>query len=235
MDEVNLEIGKKIRIFRKKQNMTLDALAAAIYKSKATVSKYEKGEITIDISTLYEVANALDVHIEQLLYSQPVRQNPDLLGKVPPFFKGLSNFYGYWYDGRNNSILRMLFDVSPSDMPHQQKIMMYMNFDDYEHYPICENTYEGIIEHFDALSIMQLANKHLPLEKASIQILATSLDFTYKWGLWQGLSTRPLMPVATKMLVCQERMKEDEELISRLKISKEDIRLLKQYNMLTVL
>ena len=53
MEDIKIEIGKKIRIYRKKQKMTLDELAAVIYKSKATVSKYEKGEISIDISTLY--------------------------------------------------------------------------------------------------------------------------------------------------------------------------------------
>ena len=235
MEDIEIEIGKKIRIYRKKQKMTLAELAAVIYKSKATVSKYEKGEISIDISTLYEIAHALGVNVEQLLCHQAMLEKSESVGSVPPFFDGLSQFHGYWYDGRNNSILRMLFDVIPTDEANQQKLMVYMNFSDYDHYPICENTYVGTIEHFDALSNIQLTNKHLPLEKASIQILATSLDFTYKWGLWQGLSTRPMMPVATKTLICKERMKEDEELINMLKINKEDIRLLKHYNMLTVL
>ena len=235
MNQINKEIGRKIRIYRKKQNMTLEGLASAIYKSKATVSKYETGEITIDIATLYEIANILDVSVEQLLYTPPIRSTTESRIKVPAFFCGLSQFYGYWYDGRNNSILRMVFDVGAAADPKQQKLMMYMNFADYDHYPICENTYIGTIEHFDALTNIQLTNKHLPLEKASIQILATSLDFTYKWGLWQGFSTRPMMPVATKMIICQERMKETEELINMLKISREDIRLLKHYNMFTVL
>ena len=37
--------------------MTLDELAPAIHKSRATLSKYERGEISIDIDTLYELAN----------------------------------------------------------------------------------------------------------------------------------------------------------------------------------
>ncbi|SFG50901.1 helix-turn-helix domain-containing protein [Oribacterium sp. WCC10] len=235
MQEILNEIGEKIRLYRKKQRLTLDDLAKIICKSKATVSKYEKGEISIDISTLYDIASALEVNIEQLLYEKPVHNNEYSGSKIPHFFRDLTHFYGYWYDGRSNSVLRMRFDVSHSDVENQQKLMGYLNFSDYEHYPICENTYYGTIEHFDALSNVQLINKHFPLEKVSIQILATSLDFTYKWGLWQGLSTRPLMPMATKMIICRERMKEDEELINMLKISKEDIRLLKHYNMLTVL
>ena len=43
MSEISLEIGKRIRYFRQNRRMTLDELASAIYKSKATISKYEKG------------------------------------------------------------------------------------------------------------------------------------------------------------------------------------------------
>ena len=235
MNEILIEIGQKIKMYRKKRKMTLDDLAKIIYKSKATVSKYEKGEISIDTVTLYDIANALSVNVEQLLYTPPIKKEVNTISKIPLFFRNISYFYGYWYDGRNNSVLRMRFDISPSENMNQQKLTMYMNFADYEHYPICENTYSGTIEHFDALSNIQLENKYLPLEKASIQILAASLDYTYKWGLWQGLSTRPLMPMATKMIICHEKMKEDENLINMLKLSKEDFRLLKHYNMLTVL
>ena len=235
MDAILKEIGQKIKMYRKKQKMTLDDLAKIIYKSKATVSKYENGEISIDIATMYDIAKALSVNIEQLLYTQPFTSETYNESKIPHFFRGLSTFYAYWYDGRTNSVIRMRFDVSPSENINQQKLIMYMNFSDYEHYPICENTYLGTIEHFDALSNIQLENKYLPLEKASIQILASSLDYNYKWGLWQGLSTRPLMPMATKILICNERMNEYDELINMLKISKEDIRSLKHYNMLTVL
>ena len=66
MSQISTEIGKQIRTFRKKRKMTLEALAAVICKSKSTVSKYENGEIPVDIETLYEIASALQIHVEQL-------------------------------------------------------------------------------------------------------------------------------------------------------------------------
>lgn len=60
------------------------------------------------------------------------------------------------------------------------------------------------------------------------------LDSDTKWGLFNGFSSRPMMPIAIKMLLSKTRLKEDEELIRQLKISKEDVRLLKLYNMLSV-
>ena len=44
-----------------------------------------------------------------------------------------------------------------------------------------------------------------------------------------------MMPIAMKMLFSRTILKETPELIKKLKVSKEDIRLLKLYNMLSVL
>ena len=68
LSNINIEIGKKIKNIRKSKNMTIQELANSINKSKSTVSKYENGDISIDIQTLYEISNALNVHVEQLLY-----------------------------------------------------------------------------------------------------------------------------------------------------------------------
>ena len=109
-----------------------------------------------------------------------------------------------------------------------------MNFKDYETYQNCENTYWGYMEHFDALTNIILTNQDSPMEKASIQILAPYLDTDTKWGLFNGFSSRPMMPIATKILISKKRLAEDDNLINSLKISKEDIRLLKLYNMMSV-
>ena len=55
MSKTSIETGNKIRQFRQSRKMTLDKLAPAIHKSRATLSKYERGEISIDIDTLYEL------------------------------------------------------------------------------------------------------------------------------------------------------------------------------------
>ena len=79
-----------------------------------------------------------------------------------------------------------------------------------------------------------LCNQDTDMEKATVQILASYLDSDTKWGLFNGFSSRPMMPIAVKMLFSKTRLKEDEELIRQLKVSKEDVRLLKLYNMLSV-
>ena len=70
--------------------MTLQDLADAIHKSRATICKYENGEIAVDIETLYEISQVLQVSISQLttiFRKQPVSLSvrPEEVGKVLSF------------------------------------------------------------------------------------------------------------------------------------------------------
>lgn len=235
MSKVGEQVGGQIRTIRKKKKMTLEELAQAIHKSRSAVSKYEKGEIALDIETLYEIAEALRVPAEQLLYRRPEAVSADLSSRRREFFQGASRFYSYLYDGRNNELLRCLFEILPEWEERRPRVIMYMNFQDYHRYQSCENTYLGYIEHYDAITNIQMTNQHMPMEKASVQILASSLDSDTKWGLFNGFSSRPMMPIAAKMLFSRERVAEGPELLRQLKISKTDIRLLKLYNMFAVI
>jgi transcriptional regulator with XRE-family HTH domain len=234
MAELTYEIGQKIKSFRQKKNMTVQELADAICKSKATVSKYESGHITIDIVTLYDISKTLGIHVEQLLHCESTRDQLDTSDIKPSFFKGLSRFYAYMFDGRSNSLNRCVVDILSKNDNNQYKVMMYMNIDCYEKYQKCENTYWGYIKHFDALTNIILYNQDTPMEQITICILASYLDSPTKWGLFFGVSSRPLMPVATKILLSKKILPETPELIKTLHISKEDIRILKMYNMMTV-
>ncbi|NLY44452.1 MAG: helix-turn-helix transcriptional regulator [Tissierella sp.] len=234
MSEINIQIGKQIRAHRKKRNLTLDGMSDLIHKSRSTISKYENGEISIDIETLYEIADALHIHVEELLYRRPRNIISSPLNSSPNFFSGVSQFYSYLYDGRGNSLIRCVFDVLAEADNNQYKIMMYMNYKNFEYYQDCENAYWGYIEHYDALTRISLINKDSPIEKANAQILASYLDSNTKWGLFNGFSSRPMMPIAVKMLFSKTRLKEDMDLINQLKVSKDDIRFLRLYNMLSV-
>lgn len=57
---------KMIRKYRKAANLTLQQLADAIHKSRATICKYENGDISMDIETLYEISQVLQVSVPQL-------------------------------------------------------------------------------------------------------------------------------------------------------------------------
>lgn len=234
MRKITIEIGKKIRNFRKSKGMTIQQLADLVHKSKATVSKYENGDIAIEIETLYEIAAALNIHVEQLLYIPP-ENNPIISNSIPSaFFQNSSRFYSYFYDGRSNRLVKCVMDIITRTNTSSYKAMLYMNVKDYDLYQDCENTYLGYIEHYDVLTSIVLKNQATPVEQITINILASFLDSDKKWGLMSGVSFRPFMPIALKMLFSKKPLEENQDLINELKISKEDIRLMKMYNMMSI-
>lgn len=234
MEKITYEVGRKIRNFRKRKGMTVQNLADRIYKSKATVSKYENGEISIDLVTLYSIAGALKVPVEQFLYIEPVVVKHPINHEPSAFFKNSPRFYSYFYDGRNNQVVKCVIDIFSQEDPPRLKTVLYMNVKSYENYEDCENTYVGHMEHYDVLTTIILENQATPVEKIIINILASFMDSQKKWGLMAGVSFRPFMPIALKMLFSREPLPEGQELVSQLKISKEDIRIMKMYNMLAV-
>lgn len=100
MNEINIYIGGQIRKYRKANGMTLQQLADVIHKSRATVCKYENGEISIDIATLYEISQALQVSFGQLTSYQPTLppSPPPTVGTLQrsPFFQA-KRLYFYLY------------------------------------------------------------------------------------------------------------------------------------------
>ncbi|AWI04399.1 helix-turn-helix domain-containing protein [Clostridium drakei] len=234
MGAISMEIGKKIKSFRKSKGMTVQGLANLVHKSKATISKYENGDIVIEVDTLYALAKALGVHVEQLLYIAP-NDNKEVSSTIPSaFFQGASRFYSYFYDGRNKQIVKCIMDIiSTADMS-RCKAVLYMNIKGYDCYENCENTYYGYIEHHDVLTSIVLKNQATSVEQIMINILASFLDSEKKWGLMAGVSFRPFMPIALKMLFSKKPLPENQDLINELKINKEDIRIMKMYNMMSI-
>lgn len=233
--DINKEIGLKIKYYRKKKKMSVTDLAKAICKSKSTVSKYESGQISVDISTLYEISSVLDVHIYSLLYIPPSENSEVQSDNIPLFFRNLNRFYMYYYDGRINQIIPCVLDIISKQDENSYNIMMYMNVNDYEKYHICENTYSGQIFHFDALSSIVMQNEEMFMEKYQISIPAPYLNTPEKMALAYGVSSRPLMPNAAKVLISKTIQTDMDHLKNSLVISKEDIRLLKLYNFFTIM
>lgn len=232
--DISQETGNYIRYYRKQKQITLDQLAERICKSKSCLSKYENGQIAVDLPTLYDIAEALDVRVTQLLYL-PEKKTNACMGTVPAFFAGLDHFYVYYYDGRSNSILGSVVDILEEAERGNFHVHMYMNVKDYEHYQLCENVYDGMMTHFDTLSLLVMQNQDMEMDHYQIGVPSPYMNAPVKWGLAFGISSRPLMPTSTKVLLAKTIQKKTPELEKNLRLSKEDIRLMKMYNMLTIL
>lgn len=112
---------------------------------------------------------------------------------------------------------------------------MYMDILDEENIQICQHTYTGRITHYGALTNMVFQNYNVRLEQYMISDPSPYIDGEQKWALAFGISSHPLMPTSAKLLLSKKRLKKTKELAQKLTISKEDIRLLKLYNLFVVL
>jgi transcriptional regulator with XRE-family HTH domain len=235
MSEISSEIGETIRHFRKSKGITLEELGKQIRRSKSTIQKYEAGKIVIDIETFYEIAHALNIYPEQLLYSEskyfmePELHNPKTL------FKESTALYSYMYDGRINKLLRSIFIISNNAEHGKFPTAFYMNIPSFDKYMFAENTYFGYSQHHDTFTSMFLTHTSTEVENVSITILSTFQETSERWGMMSGISFRPFMPVSFKMLFSRTPLQEDEELIKRLKISQNDIRMMKLFNMFNIM
>lgn len=63
-ETLNIYIGKKIKEFRKKANMTQEMLGEKIGVKNNTVSAYERGTISADSDALFLIASALSVNVD---------------------------------------------------------------------------------------------------------------------------------------------------------------------------
>ena len=84
MGSFSYHVGQRIKKYRKSRGYTIEQFSAMINKSKATLSKYENGTITIDIETLYDIAQALNIDLKCFIdYQPPVFHQEQVLAERP--------------------------------------------------------------------------------------------------------------------------------------------------------
>lgn len=233
--DISQTLGKRIRYYRKQKHMSLQQLADTICKSVSTLSKYESGQIVLDIVTLYDIAHAFRLPVEQLLYHEEIYPPPtEKDGFIPAFFQDVSRLYLYFFDGRSHELVRGVCDIAEKVAPQTYTANMYVNIDSYEYYQNCENTYHGVLKHFDALSTMELVNRDTDMDKYIIHIPASYLNSPTKWALDLSISCRPIMPIAGKTLFAKDIQEETKEFIQALLFGKEDCKQLWSLNFLSI-
>ena len=68
-------IGRNIKTIRQSKGMTQDAMAAALFVTRQTVSNYENGRSHPDLDTLLRISEILETDINAIIYGPPVPQS----------------------------------------------------------------------------------------------------------------------------------------------------------------
>ena len=237
MSDFTCYVGEQIRKYRKASKMTLQDLADAIHKSRATICKYENGEISVDIETLYEISQVLQVSISQLTAYLPesITESVTTPGRGPksPFFQA-KRLYFYFYDGRYQRTKDGVIDIyEKKGEPGKFEATL----------TICsvsangrssEIFYTGRVLYSDMLIRFSFVNQYNPLEEDLLYIFNPLELRDFTMGLLCGISSADLMPCAFKCVVTLNPQEHTENFRHQLLFTKKDLKRLEQLNMLLV-
>lgn len=234
IEDINSYVGGRIREIRKGKRMSIQQLADAISKSKACVSKYEKGEITLDIPTLFEIANVLEVLPERLINYEikPKVEVGSALGGTSSFFKA-SKLYFYYCDGRFSDIKDGIINIDNEKGGAVCPASFTINIKTDSGYTT-ELYYTGTVTYSDMLIRFSLQNQYNALEEDLLYIFNPLEYRDGTNGLLCGISSTDLLPCAFKCVVSLQPLAHNDTLRERLKFTKKELRQMKKMNMLTI-
>ena len=215
--DINL-FSTYLKQYRISRNLTLEALGEKIHKTKATISKYEKGEIIPDILTILEICNALNVSLSQLI---PQNNNTQKLIGKNPFKTDVVYMYYYTEDKLISSILEITEDTNELKVKYFNGIKDFKKYADDSSYK-----YEGILQCDKTVGYINLIN----IDSQNIQLEKIQISFNVPWTKKMDLTnfyilglTPNSIPIVKKGILSVTPINKFENLKDDLKISKDEL------------
>ena len=214
---IQLYVGENIKKIRLARGLSLEDVAEKIYKSKSTISKYEKGTIAIDIATLEDISQVLNVHPAQLLMTAaPEKRSP--LTQV-----SLDEIYMFSYDGREKRIIKSVIERYQTDESNRFTIHLYYDVPSKNQLGDCVSFYQGFSTKYDVLENYTLENTRHPIEQIWLSCISGLSQNSIQVGFLAGLLNATLLP-AVRKVVLSPHVLPDEELMERLVFTKKTCR-----------
>ena len=240
MNGINKYIGSRIKNYRKMKKLTLQQLADRIHKSRATVSKYENGEITVDVETLYEISVALDISFSQLTDYHPAEEEEEVMPQAlnyngeSPFFKA-NKLYFYFYDGRFRALKEAVINIHKNSMNdngcYEASLSLHVTTPSGKS---SEVYYTGEVLYSDMLIRFSFVNMYNRLEQDLLYIFNPLELREQTEGLLCGISSTDLMPCAFKCIVALKPDNDYEALKKSLTLTNQEMKRWQKLNMLVV-
>ena len=228
MDTIVEALGKKIRLYRKANGMSLEELAAKVYKSKASISKYELGQTIMDVPTLLDIAAALGVMPFQLLETD-VQQHTPSPSANHPF--GKTNQL-YLYHMVKQKLYLSLLRFGYMDQTGRINVTLYHKVDELENVERCTTIYHGYMYNHDVVISFFLHNYHNTVENILLNVPIPTNNTSIMTGMACGLDDF-LAPTAIKIVLSRKPIERSPELYQAVSLTAENIKSAKKTNSLT--
>lgn len=227
---INEVVGGQIRLYRKKRGYSLEELAGKLYKSKSIVSKYELGQANIDIATLHEIADALDIDVKLLLDDPMSKRRSHSSRRFGIFTE--PRLYLYLLEVmRHKPVIHRGILVFNDETAGITEATLYMDIPEGESYQKCGSVYSGRLYCSPYTASMLLTN---PLDEADQVNIFASINRSQRNtspGQYHSYMLLNSQPVSTDLILSKEPISNTEALRDALTVDKERIALLKKGNM----
>ena len=231
MSHITKHLGSRIRFYRKILGLTIDDLADAIHKSKSTVSKYEAGLVGLDIDTLFDIAGALQVSVNQLIdCPEPSPQNIFI---SKGFFSQPGIYYMYHLENTSGSLLNSVIKIHlPSSEKADYTAEFFNHVDSYDNLYRCQYYYHGTVTFSDLYTNFIFDNQTNASEKAFILAVNSLKNNGLSHGLVLGISSSYLVPTTYKAVFSRSPLEDKAFLVHMLQFTKADIAQIKRHHVL---
>ena len=223
------QIGAKIRYFRRERDYTITQLGKMVCKSKSTISKYETGEISIDIPTLYDIAAALQVSPLALLPSEDV-QTRAASGPIQGADEPMEKFYVYTYNGLAKDPLRRHILLAGDTRAEH-----YADVYDYEDYTRCAYYYRGTVQRTESSIRLFMENTVNPLDRCILAYPTPLAQRTFYTGMLTSVSISQYPPFSIKILLSHQEQKDEQWLKEQLVLNRDELKRIRKKNVFYVI
>lgn len=220
-------IGSQIKMFRKIKKLTIEDLAKMINKSKSTVSKYESGEIAIDIVTLFDISRALNINILNLIDYEDEKN----IDTNQTYFWQANHLYMYHQIGKK--LYCSLLKLKKEEDNSKALATLYYKVSDENNPNSCECVYQGYMSLYNNILNFNLTNCLYDSESVLINFFIPMKKVTSAVGLISGLEGISLRPTSYKVALSKDTLSEEKQR-EMLQLSKDVIKRLKNEHIFRV-
>lgn len=231
-------IGAKIRFYRKENKITLQQLGYRISKSKATVSKYESGEVCPDVATLLAISKSLNIHIYQLLQSVAdceYDESPVAVNAEQSPFGTCSDLFIYYYDGRYKRIrCGNIYIAGGSENEHNcSKVLLNMNIGENTSSIGVEYLTSGTMKSYDLFTVFSFEQIN-GVGNAYMYVYNPFGSSPIVTGILTCVCKSPIAPGALKIIISKNKLDNPYDHLPLMKLSQNEIDHFRKTSLLTI-
>ncbi len=227
IDEI---IGNNLKKYRTACNMTLKELSKRLNKSISTISKYEKGCISLDMPTFLELSHIFNVPPALLLGGAA-----DITSEGNTYSSSTDTLYMYTYDSQKRLMIQSIIERCPAiNQNGVYQARLFNEVKDVKKPGECGGLYTGEYISEGFIGTYLLRNQITKQERVMISCVNNLVNPGQQLGLVSGLSNYTMLPVTFKTVISNTKITDKESLMDLLLFSKEDFKLMKKTHSLTV-